>query len=78
MIKLVVWADSFIQMEMCTLDNGKMINLMAKAFICTKMVRNIQEIGLKIHNMVSAGKNGSMGLLIKGNFIIMQTTLKWY
>jgi len=73
MTKRVVWVDSSIQMEMYILDNGKMIKLMGKVFICIKMVQSIQEIGFKILNMVLVGKSGSMAHLTKGTFIINQT-----
>lgn len=58
MIRLMEWEDSFMQMVMFILDNGKMTKLMGKGYTYIKMAQNIQVIGLKILSMDLVGSNG--------------------
>lgn len=49
-IKHVDMEDSSMQMVMYILENGKIINHMARVYIFTKMVQNMKVNGMKIFN----------------------------
>jgi len=66
MIKLTAEAGSFMETEMSTKENGKMIKRMAKEYTLKMMDQVTQVSGSKIFSMDLESRNGQTDLLTKG------------
>jgi len=73
--KLMVRADSFMQMEMFIQANGKTIKLTESEFTHILMVHDMRDVGRKINSMVKVLKLGQMVQVTKEPMLKVKSTV---